>query len=139
MERETAVAKKRVQDAETAIIQELHDMTTAENTGATTRKPNTMFKEIQKPIGDSLSDLASSDDEQSVEDEGDDEEDTELGKQSDDDETGWVMGMISKTVQHRTESFRHKQMRLEELTQRRWGDAANYFRQRDMKDGTAEL
>jgi len=37
------------------------------------------------------------------------------------------------------ESFRHKKMRLDELTQPGWGDAANYFRQRDMRYGTAEL
>ena len=33
MEREAAVAGKRVQDAETAIMQELNDMTTAEHVG----------------------------------------------------------------------------------------------------------
>jgi len=90
-------------------------------------------------IGDSLSDLASSDDEQDGEDEEDDEEDTELSKLSDDDEPGWVMGTITKTVQHGMESFRQKQMRLDELTQPGWGDAANYFRERDMRYGTAEL
>jgi len=30
-------------------------------------------------------------------------------------------------------------MRLDELTQPGWGDAANYFRERYMKYGTAEL
>jgi len=90
-------------------------------------------------IRDSLSDLASSDDEHDGEDEEDDEEDTELGKLSDDDEPGWVMGTITKTVQHRMESFRQKQMRLDEFTQPGWGDAANYFRERDMRYGTAEL
>ena len=49
------------------------------------------------------------------------------------------MGTITKTVQHCMESFRQKQMRLNELTQPRWGDAANYFRERDMRYGTAEL
>jgi len=49
------------------------------------------------------------------------------------------MGTITKTVQHRMESFRHKQMRLDELTQPGWGDAANYFHERDMRYGTAEL
>ena len=136
VERETAVARKRVQDAETAIMQ---DMTTAENGGATTGKPETTFEEMLNAIGDSLSDLASSDDEQDGEDEEDDEEDTELGKLSDDDEPGWVMGTITKTVQHCMESFRQKQMRLDELTQPGWGDAANYFRERDMRYGTAEL
>ena len=135
-ERETAVARKRVQDAETAIMQ---DMTAAENGGATAGKPETTFEEMLNAIGDSLSDLASSDDEQDGEDEEDDEEDTELGKLSDDDEPGWVMGTITKTVQHRMESFRQKQMRLDELTQPGWGDAANYFRERDMRYGTAEL
>jgi len=49
------------------------------------------------------------------------------------------MGTITKTVQRRMESCRQKQMRLDELTQPGWGDAANYFRERDMRYGTAEL
>ena len=88
-------------------------------------------------LGDSLSDLPSSDDEQDREDKEDAEEDKELGNLSDHDEPGWVMGTISKTVQHCMESFPKKQMRLDELTQLGWGDAANYFRKRDMKYGTA--
>ena len=67
-------------------------------------------------IGDSLSDLATSDDEQDGEAREDQEEDTELGKLSD-DEPGWVMGTISKNVQHCMESFWQKQMRRDELTQ----------------------
>ena len=77
-------------------------------------------------IGDSLSDLASSDDEGDGENEHG-EEDTERGKLSEDDEPGWVMGKISKTVQHWMESFRPKQMRLDELMHPGWGDAADYF------------
>jgi hypothetical protein len=49
------------------------------------------------------------------------------------------MGAICKMVQHRMESFRQNQMSLDELTQPGWGDAASYFRERDMKNGTAEL
>jgi hypothetical protein len=79
--------------------------------------------------GDSLSDLASSDDDQDGEDEEDDEEDTELGKPSDDDEPGWVMGTFTKTVQHCMESIRQKQMILDEWTQPGWWDAGKYFRQ----------
>jgi len=122
VERETAVARKRVHDAETAIMQH---MTTAENRCATTRKPETTSGEMLNAIVDSLSDPASSDDRQDGEDEEDDEEHTELGTLSDDDEPGWVMGKITTTVQHRMESFRQKQMRLDELTQPGWGDAAN--------------
>jgi len=117
----------------------MQGMTTAENGGATTGTPETTFEEMFNEIGDSLSDLASSDDEQDRADEEDDEEDTVLGKLSDDDEPGWVMSTITKTVQHRMESFRQKQMRLDELTQPGWGDAAIYSRERNMRYGTAEL
>jgi len=120
-------------------MQEQEDISTAENAGATTRKPKNMFEEMLNAVGDSLSDLASSNDEQDGEDEEDDEEDAELGKLRDDDEPGWVMGTIFITVQHRMESFWQKQMRFDELMQLGWGDAANYFRERDMKYGTVEL
>jgi hypothetical protein len=95
VERETAVARKRVQDTETVIM---HNMMTADNGAATTGKPKTAFEEILNAIGDSLRDLPCSDDEQDGEDKDDDEEDTALGKLSDDDEPGWVMGIITNVV-----------------------------------------
>jgi hypothetical protein len=106
VERETAVASKRVQDAETAIVQEMKDMTNAASVEATTRKSETTFDEMLNTIGDSQRDPASSDDEQHGDDVEDDQEVTERGKLSDDDEPGWVMCKISKTAQHRMESFR---------------------------------
>jgi hypothetical protein len=114
VERETAVAIQRVQDAETTMMQ---DVTTAENRGTTTGKPETTLDEMLNAIGDSLSDLASLDNKQDGEDMEDNEDDTELGKLSDDDEPGWVMVTITKTVQHSIERFRQTQMRLDELTQ----------------------
>jgi len=72
-------------------------------------------------IGDSMTNLANSEDEEDGEDEDDDKENTELGKLSEDDEPGWVMGTISKMVQHRMESFRQRQMRFDKLTQPGWG------------------
>jgi hypothetical protein len=127
VERETAVAKNRVQDAETAIMQELNIMTTAESAGRTSRQPEPTCEEIFNGIGDSLSDLATSDDEQDGEDKEDDEDDTALSKLSVDPEPGWVMVIISKTLQHRMESLRQKQMRLDESKQPGSGDAANHF------------
>jgi len=53
---------------------------------------------MSNTIGDSLSDLASSENGEDGEDEDDDEEDPAGGKFSEDDEPGWVMGTISKTV-----------------------------------------
>ena len=119
VERETPVARKRVQDAETAMMLELKDMTTAPG------KPGTTFQEMLNAVGHSLSNLASSDDEHDGEDEEDDDVDTQLGKLSDDDEPGCVMDPISKTVQDGMESFRRKQMRLVVLTQPEWGDVPN--------------
>jgi len=136
VERETVVARKRVQDAETAIMQ---DMTSGENGGVTTGKPETTFEKMLNAIRDSLSDLASSDHEQDGQNDEDDEEVTELGKLSDDDEPGWVMVTVTKTLQHHMESFRQKLMRLAKLTQPGWGDVGNYFHKRDMWYGTTEL
>jgi hypothetical protein len=87
-------------------------------------------------IGVSLSDLASFDDWDDREDE---DEETEQGKQSEDDEPGWVMGTISKPVQQCMQSFRQKQMKLDELTQLGWEDAADYFREQDKMYSTDEL
>ena len=120
-------------------MQEQEHMRNVEKARSTTPKPETTFEDMLNAIGDSLSDLASSKDEKDGEDEDDGEDDTELRKPSEDDEPGWVMGTISKMVQDCMESFQQKQMRLDELTQPGWGDAANYFRERDMKYGTTEL
>ena len=117
VERETAGARKRVEDAEAAVQQEQDDMVHTEIAGLTSREPEKTFEEMRAAIGDSLSDLASSDD---GEDGEDDDEETEQGKLSEDDEPGWVMGTITKTVQQYMESFRQKQMKLDELTQPGW-------------------
>jgi len=137
VERETAGARKRVEDAEAAVQQEQDDMTQAEIARLTSREPEKTFEEMLVAIGDILSDLASSDDGENGEDE--DDEETEQGKLSDDDEPGWVMGSITKSVQQHMESFRQKQMKLDELTQPGWEDAADYFSERDKKYGTSEL
>jgi len=77
-------------------------------------------------IGDSLSDLSSSDDGEDGKEEDDDE--TDQGKLGDDDEHSSVMGTITKTVQQRMERYRQNRMKLEEVTKPRWEDAADYFR-----------
>jgi len=100
-------------------------MTHAEIARLTSREPEKTFEEMLVAIGDSLSDLACSDNGDDVED--NDNEETEQGKLSHDDEPGWVMGTITKTVQQRMESLRQKQMKLDELTQPGWEDAADYF------------
>jgi len=102
-------------------------MSHAEIAGLTFREPKKMFEEMLVAIGDRLSDLASSDDGEDGEDE--DDEETEQGKLSKDDEPGWVMGTITKTVQQRIARFWQKQMKLDELTQLGWEDAADYFRE----------
>jgi len=90
-------------------------------------------------IGDSLSAVASSKEEEDGDDEDDGEEDTELGKLSEDDEPGWVMGTISNTVQHGMESDRQNQRRVDDLTRPGQGNAADYICDKDMKYGMTEL
>jgi len=138
VERETVVARKRVEDAETAIKHRQEDMSNVEKAGLTTREPEKTFEEMLNAIGDSLSNLASSDDEKDAGDEEEDD-DTEQGKLCEDDKPGWVMGTLSKSVQCRMQRFWQKQMKLDELTQPEWGDAADYFRERNKKYRTSEL
>jgi hypothetical protein len=124
-ERETAGAIKRVEDAEAAVQQAQDKMPHGEIAGLTSREPEKTFEEMLVAIRDSLSDLASSDDGEEGEEE--DDEESEQRNLSEDDEPGWVMGTFTKTVQHRMESFRQKQMKFDELTQPGWEDAAYYF------------
>jgi hypothetical protein len=121
------VARKWVDDAETAIKQEQGDMRSAESWGLTSREPGETFEEMLDGIGDSLSDLASSDDGEG----GENNEHAEQGELSADDETGWMMGTISKTVHYRLGNFRQKQIMFDEITQPGWEDAADIFRERD--------
>jgi len=137
LERETTVAGKRVRDAERVIMQQQEDMITAGKGGATTTKPEKTVREMLNAHADSSSDLASSDVQQDGEDKEPDEDDAELGNRSDDD-PGWVLDTICRTVQHRMQSFRQQQMRFDEWTHPGWGQAAKYIRERDMKYGTAE-
>jgi hypothetical protein len=74
-----------------------------------------------------------------MEDKDDDDDDAQQGKLSEDDESGWVMDTVTQLVQYRKERFRQNQMRLVQLTQRGWGDEANYIRESDMKYVTARI
>ena len=136
---EISMARKRVEDAETAIKQEQEDMRNAQKVRLTTTMSEITFEEMLNAIWDRLSNLSSSDDGEDGEDEDDDEEDPGLGKLSKDDKPNWVMGKIPETVEHWMECFRHKQMTLDEWRQPGWGDAAGYFLERDTKNGTTEL
>ena len=49
------------------------------------------------------------------------------------------MGTISNTVLQRMERFQQKQKTIDELTQPEWGNAPDYFPERDQKYGTSEL
>jgi len=103
----------------------------------TTTVPNKTLQEMLVAIGNSMSDVAYSDDVEDAEGEGD--EGTEQRKVREDDEPGWVMGTITKTVQQSMERFRQKQMTLGELTQPGWEDAPEYIHETHKKYGTSEL
>jgi len=71
----------------------------AEIAGVINREPENTVEEMMVAVGDSLSDLASSEDGEDGEVK--DDEDTEQGKLSEDDEPGWVMGTNTNMVQQR--------------------------------------
>jgi len=129
-----------VQDAETAIMQELDDMRNAENARWRTRKLNEICLDILNAIRDSLSECASSNDkEEDGENDKDNVKDTELRKLNKDDKPRWVMSIICKTVHHYLQCCQPKQMWVDELKQTERGQAADYFRQSDIKYRMAEL
>jgi hypothetical protein len=74
VKRETTLARQWVEDAETAIEQQQHDIRNAETAELTTTKPETTFEEMFNHIGDSLRDLASSEEGEDGENEDGDEE-----------------------------------------------------------------
>jgi hypothetical protein len=137
VDRETAVVRKRDEDTEGAVQQEQNDMTLDEITGLSSREAETTFEGMLVAIGGSLRNLACSDHGEDGEDE--DNEETEQGRFSEDDEPGRVMGTIRKTVQQRMERFRQKQMKLNKPTQPGWQDTAEYFWEWDMKYSTCDL
>ena len=118
-----------MEDAEAAIRHGQEDPEAAEHEELTTWKPKTAFHAIIVAIRDSLSGVAYSDHGEDGEDE--DGEETEQGQLSEDDELVRVIGTITKTVQQRMERFRHKQMKLEQLTQPGGEDTADYLRRRN--------
>jgi len=67
------VARKHVEDAETAVQQEQDDMKHAEIAGLSYGEPEKMFEEMLVPIWESLSDHASSDNGEDGENEDDEE------------------------------------------------------------------
>jgi len=62
---------------------------------------------------DSVSNVASSNNKEDGEDEEGDEEDTELGKLSKNDESGWVLGITSKTVKQGLEIVQQRVLNLD--------------------------
>ena len=118
VQKDTAGARKLVENAEAAIRHQQEDTEAAEYVGLTTTETIRMFHEMIVAIGDSLSDIASSND--GVDGEDEDDEETEQSQLSEDDEPSWVMGTITKTVQQRNERFQQKLMNLDELTEPEW-------------------
>jgi len=112
-------------------------MTKAENAGLTNSETHKTIQEITVAMGDSLSDLASSDAGEDWDDE--DDEETEQRTPSEDDEPGWVIGTMSKLVQQCMGRFRKKQMKLDEVTQPGWDDPADYFGEWYEKFSTSDM
>jgi len=97
VEGETNGARKLVEDAEAPVQQEQQDMKDAEIVELTKRESEKTLDEMMVATGDSLFDLASSNDREDGKNE--DDEVSKQGKLSEDNEPGWVLGTITKSVQ----------------------------------------
>ena len=107
------------------VQQEQDDKSHPEITGLTSRNANKTLEEMLVAIGVSLSDLSVSDNGEYGDDE--DDQETEQGKLSEDDEPGCVMGTIITTVQKRMDRFPHNQMKLDEIYRPQSGDEMEYL------------
>jgi hypothetical protein len=76
-------------------------------------------------MGDGLSDLGNSDNEENGDDAKDDVKGTELGKRSEDLEPGWIMCRIFTMRVCGMQSYYQNQRQNEEWTQLGWGDAVD--------------
>jgi hypothetical protein len=97
-------------------MQKQEDMRNAKTTESRSRKSVNTFEVMLYAIRDSLSNLASANDDEDGEDEEGDEKESQLGKMSEDDIPDWVIGTISKTVVQNLKPYWQKQIRLNELT-----------------------
>jgi hypothetical protein len=102
------VARKRDQDTKAVIVEEQEHMGNVEKERSTTTTPDLTCEKMLDAFGGNLNNLASSKDEEDGEDKHYDEDDTGLGKLSEDDEPGWVTGTMTTTFKHRMESLRQK-------------------------------
>jgi hypothetical protein len=98
-----------------AIRHEREDMVTSENMGLMSREQENMFSEMMLAFQVSLRDIPRSDN-TGMRKRNNDE--TDRGKVSEDDQPGWVLGTRLNIFQPLMESFRQIQIKLEAFTQR---------------------
>ena len=86
VERGTAGARRQVEDTEEVVQQQQEDMKHAEDVGLRISEPKGTFEEMMVAMGDSLSELAISDD--GEDGDNDDDKETEQHKLGEDDKPG---------------------------------------------------
>ena len=96
--RDTTMATKQVEDAETVNQQQQDDMTNDQKALMTTRKPEETIALLLNPLRDSLRDVTCSDDKEDTEEEEVDDDDTVLGRLSNDYKPGCVIQIFSEMV-----------------------------------------
>jgi hypothetical protein len=133
VKRESARARKGVEDVEAMIWQKQENTEAAENTGLTTTEPENKSHEMMVAIANSQSDSALTDDGE------EDNADTEQGQLSETDEPSWVMGTMAKMVQQCMERLQQMQIKNDELIQLRWEDTADNICETDKQYAKSEL
>ena len=110
MESEIAAARQRVAEVKAAVEREKDSVLRRVATDTT----KITFEEMLEAIGDSINNIATSDeeDDKDKEEDGEDNVNSEL---SDDNKPNWIVGTINKLVQKLLDTFWTKQMKLKKL------------------------
>jgi hypothetical protein len=132
---ETAAAGKRVAETEAAVERERISVLKRAAAGTT----KMTFEEMLEAIGDSVDNVATSDEEDNDEDNEEDGEDNNDAKLGNGNEPEWVVDTINQSVPAQLDLLLTKEMNFVELTTLGSADAENDFRTCDRKYITTKL
>jgi hypothetical protein len=140
VERETEVARRRVEAADAAVKEDMERQYATSAQMPPAANPKKTFEELLALVGDDIDNVVPSDDDD------DEEEDEELDSDEDEDihdgsldEDGFVPGQINKTTMAEITAARARTSRMFELTKEGYAEAEAFWRKRDQEVGVDTL
>jgi hypothetical protein len=134
VERETQVARQRVEAADAAVNE---DMENEYGAPPAVRTKKRTFEELLALVGDDLDNVVPSDDDDDDDDEEEPDEDEDEKEWADDDD--FVPGQMDKTTMAEIAAARARTSRIFELTKEGYAEAEAFWRKRDEEVGVDTL